>query len=178
MRISIIAAVIAGLTAAVIIWLFMTTGTVLLWAVFLGWGSFAAIGGKGEHVLLNMSGNVLGAFAAWLHSVFALHNLAPEILSGPIWVAVLGFVIVTSYILASNISWFSALPAASIAYAGTFAYVVQTPGAFALDSLLSPSMGNAFIGVTIAMTIGTLFAVVSKKITELFLTRLCVNNEV
>jgi Protein of unknown function (DUF1097) len=173
MRILTVSAVVAGLTAAVIIWIFMTTGIVLLWAVFLGWGSFAAIGGRAEHIALNVSSNALGCFAAWLHSVFALCNLAPEILPAPLWVAVLGFVIVTGYILASKFSWFSALPAASIAYAGTFAYVAQTPGAFTLHSLLSFSMGNAFIGVTIAMAMGTLFAQVSNKVTGFLSIRLC-----
>ncbi|RWP99104.1 MAG: DUF1097 domain-containing protein [Mesorhizobium sp.] len=48
-----IAAVVVGLTAALIVGAFLTVGGVLIWAVFLGWASFAAVGTIGPQASMS-----------------------------------------------------------------------------------------------------------------------------
>ena len=164
MSILLLIALVAGAIAAALVWLFVTTGTILVWAVFLGWASFAAIGGEDRHIPLNVASNFLGTLMAWLVAVLALLNPAPQVISFAGWISILAGVSVVAYILASRIQIVSSIPAASIAYAGTFAYVVHGAGAFTLESLLSVSFNNALIIMPISMMIGTLAAVLVGKV--------------
>lgn len=176
MSILLLIALVAGAMAAGLVWLFVTTGTILVWAVFLGWASFAAIGGEDKHIGLNIASNFLGSLMAWLVAVLALVNPAPQIFSFAAWIAILAGLSVVAYILASRFKMVSSVPAASIAYAGTFSYVVHGEGAFTLESLLSVSFQNALIIVPISMAIGTLAALLVGKVVGALASRKSVQN--
>lgn len=164
-------ALVAGVVAAVVVWVFLTTGTILVWAVFLGWASFAAIGGQDKDIILNITCNFLGTLMAWAVAVLSLLNPIPEVVGFTAWIAILAGVTVVAYVMASRIAIFSSIPAASIAYAGTFAYIVHGQGAFALESLLSMSFQNALVIVPMSMAIGTLAATFVGKIVGLLAER-------
>lgn len=159
-----IMALSVGLCGGVAAWLFSVVGTILIWAVFVAWGSYFAVGGDNRAIVLNITSNTFGAVVAWTVALLALSNPIAS-LPGPVWVGFLVFVSVVFYILASKIPAFSSIPAVSFGYATTFAFITQAPGAFSFDALLSLSFNNAPLIVAVSMAIGTLFATTSVKLT-------------
>ncbi|WP_287302784.1 DUF1097 domain-containing protein [Mesorhizobium sp.] len=166
-----IAAVVAGLTAALIVGAFLTVGGVLIWAVFLGWASFAAMGVDNRSPGINVASNAFGSFVGWLLAVLALMNPVSA-LPSTMWITVLTFFSVVTYIYGSKIRWFASIPAAAIGFAGTFGYIVQTTGAFTLEALLSPSLQNTVLLVSLSMAVGTIFAVACTKVTGFLIGKL------
>ncbi|MGO6819619.1 DUF1097 domain-containing protein [Rhizobium brockwellii] len=152
-----------GILGGIATWGFLSVGTILIWAAFVAWASFFAIGGDNRALGLNITSNAFGVLVAWIVALLVLANPFAA-LPAPIWVGVLVFISVVLYILASPVSIVSSVPAVTLGYATTFAYLSQTPDAFTYDSLLSASFKNVLIVVIISMTIGTLFGYASAKL--------------
>ncbi|GGF68143.1 hypothetical protein GCM10007301_29780 [Azorhizobium oxalatiphilum] len=156
-------ALAVGLLGGAATWLFLSVGTLLIWAAFVAWASYFAVGGDNRAIPLNITSNAFGAVMAWLVAVLGLANpLAAMPL--PVWLGLLVFASVVIYILASRFAPFSSVPAVTFGYATTFAYLSQTPGAFTHAALFSLTLANALPIVVISMTIGTLFAAASAKL--------------
>lgn len=156
-------ALAVGLLGGTATWLFLTVGTLLIWAAFVAWASYFAVGGDNRAIPLNITSNAFGAFVAWLVALCGLANPVAA-MSAPVWIGLLVFVSVVLYILASRYAPFSSVPAVTFGYATTFAYLSQTPDAFTFGALLAPSFANALPVVIVSMTIGTLFAAASAKL--------------
>lgn len=153
-----------GILGGIATWGFLAVGTILIWAAFVAWASFFAIGGDNHAFGLNITSNAFGVLVAWIVALLVLAN--PIGLPAPIWVGLLVFVSVVLYILASQISVFSSVPAATLGYATTFAYISQTQDAFTYDALLSASFRNVLIVIIVSMTIGTCFGYASAKLSS------------
>lgn len=152
-----------GILGGVASWLFLSVGTLLLWAAFVAWASYFAVGGDNRAISLNLTSNAFGVLVAWIVALLALASPS-TVLGMPLWVGVLVACSVFLYILASRFSIFSSVPAVTLGYATTFAYISQTPGAFAYPALLSAGFGNVLILVIVSMSIGTAFAFASAKL--------------
>lgn len=150
-----------GILGGIATWLFLAVGTILIWAAFVAWASYFAIGGDNRAIGLNLTSNTFGAVVAWIVALLVLANPG---LPAPIWVGLLVFVSVVLYILASVVPPFSSVPAVTLGYATTFAYLSQTPGAFTYEALLSASFANVLVVVVVSMAIGTGFATASAKL--------------
>lgn len=149
-----------GIMGGVATWLFLSVGTVLIWAAFVAWASYFAIGGERRVILLNLTSNAFGVVVAWAVALLALANPL-DASAAPLWVGLLVTASVFLYIMASRIPLFSSVPAVTLGYATTFAYLSQTPDAFAYPALLSWGWHNVLIVVLVSMSVGTGFAVVS-----------------
>lgn len=150
-----------GILGGVATWLYLSVGTILIWAGFVAWASYFAIGGDTRAIGLNLTSNAFGVFVAWIVALLVLVN--PLGLPAPLWVGLLVLVSVVLYISASAFAPFSSVPAVTLGYATTFAFISQTPDAFTFDALLSPSFRNVLIVVIVSMSIGTGFATASAR---------------
>lgn len=151
-----------GILGGIATWGFLALGTILIWAAFVAWASFFAIGGDNRAFGLNITSNAFGVFVAWIVALLVLAN--PVGLPLAIWVGFLVFVSVVIYILSSQVPIFSSVPAVTLGYATTFAYISQTPDAFTYDALLSAGFRNVLIVIIISMSIGTCFGYASAKL--------------
>ncbi len=156
-------ALAVGLLGGVATWLFLSVGTLLIWAAFVAWASYFAIGGDNRAIGLNLTSNSFGVFVAWCVALLGLANPIAA-LPAAIWIGFLVCVSVVLYILASRFPPFSSVPAVTFGYAATFAYLSQTPDAFTYGALLAPSFANALLVVILSMAIGTMFAAASAKL--------------
>ncbi|MGE7991146.1 DUF1097 domain-containing protein [Pseudomonas sp. NPDC089554] len=154
-----------GIMGGVAAWLFLSVGTLLIWAAFVAWASYFAIGGDRTAIGLNLTSNAFGVAVAWLVALLALANPF-DALPAPVWVGILVSLSVLLYILASPIPAFSSVPAVTLGYATTFAFLSQTPGAFTYPALLSISLHNALLIVLLSMSLGTGFAVASARLSS------------
>lgn len=159
-----------GILGGIATWGFLWIGTILIWAAFIAWASFFAIGGDERSVGLNITSNAFGVLVAWIVALLALANPL-SVLPAPVWVGFLVFVSVVLYVLSSPVQFFSSVPAVTLGYATTFAYLSQTPNAFTYDALLSAGFRNVLIVVIASMTIGTLFGFASAKLSTALATK-------
>ncbi|MBP2562527.1 hypothetical protein J2857_005318 [Neorhizobium galegae] len=159
-----------GILGGIATWGFLSIGTILIWAAFVAWASFFAIGGDNRAVGLNITSNAFGVFVAWIVALLILSSPVAG-LPAPIWVGLLVFISVVVYILASPFAPVSSVPAVTLGYATTFAYISQTPDAFTYASLLSASFKNVLIVIIVSMTIGTLFGYASAKLSAAFASK-------
>jgi hypothetical protein len=158
-----------GILGGVATWLFLSVGTLLLWAAFVAWASYFALGGDRRAISLNLTSNAFGVLVAWIVALLALSGPSAA-LTTPVWVGLLVACSVFLYIMASSISIFSSVPAVTLGYATTFAYISQTPGAFDYSTLLSVGFQNVLV-VIVSMSIGTGFAVASAKLSTALTAR-------
>ena len=152
-----------GIMGGLATFMFLSIETLLLWAAFVAWACYFALGGDRPAITLNLTSNAFGVAVAWIVALLALAKPFPT-LPAPVWVGLLVALSVFLYIMASRIYIFSSVPAATLGYATTFAYISQTPGAFAYPALLSAGFQNVLIVVIVSMSIGTGFAVASAKL--------------
>lgn len=151
-------AVGVGIVGGIATFLFLQIGTLLIWAAFVAWASYFAIGGNVPAIKLNITSNVFGVAIAWLTALAALSNPGA---SAPVWIGLCVFVSIVIYISLSRFEPFSSVPAATFGYAATFAFLSQTPDVFSFEKMLSASFDNVVIIVPVSMVIGTGFAFVS-----------------
>lgn len=164
-------ALVAGAVAGATVWLLVSTGGPVVWMVFLGWGSFAAIGGDDRSIVPNIASNLLGVVMAWLVALLSLLNPLPQLIGFAPWIGLLSAVAVVAYILVSQIKPFTSITSASIAFAGSFGFLAHAPGAFTLESLLSFSLQNALILLSISVVLGTPLGILVNRIVGLLASR-------
>jgi hypothetical protein len=81
----------------------------------------------------------------------------------PLWAALavgLGVVVV---VLAANVSALATIPATVFGFASTFAYLLQTPDVLNLDVLLSASLKNSLIVISLSVVVGAVFGLLSAR---------------
>ena len=153
-----------GVLAGVATWGFLFFGGVLVWAAFIAWGCFFHIGGDMNALRKTIIGNVFGVVCAWIDALIILGIPLAGALTLPVWAAIVVGVTVLLICLAAHIEIFNVIPASFYGYAPTFAFLLQTPEKLALPKLLSASLDNALIVVSLSMIIGALFGIVSAKL--------------
>lgn len=151
-------------------WLFLTVGTILIWAAFVAWACFFAIGGNNEAFKTTIISNAFGVFAASTTAVVITTVPLGDVLGGTIWPALVVAVSIALYILAAHIPIFASIPGTTFGYASTFAYLLQTPDRFSPDALLSLSFMSSYIVVPVSMAMGACFAYASAKGSDLLAT--------
>lgn len=151
-----------GFFGGVATWSLLSIGTILLWGVFTAWASYFAAGGDNKAIALNITCNAFGSFVAWLVAVLALFNPIPG-LPAPVWIGILVAASIVFFVLCSQAQVLGFVPGIVFGYATTFAYLSQTPGAFALEPLLSANFSNVLPLVVVSMAVGTMFGAASAK---------------
>jgi hypothetical protein len=152
-------AVLGGVAA----WLFLTVGSILIWAAFVAWACFFHSGGDVPALKSTIISNIFGVVAAWVAALVILSVPMAATLTLPVWAGIVVAITIFIYILMSKIEVFASIPGSTYGYACTFGFLLQTPEKLSMEALTSVSMSNALIVVPISMVIGALFAFVSGK---------------
>lgn len=153
-----------ALLAAICTWGYLSIGTILAWAAFVAWGCFFLSGGDEAALKSTIISNIFGCFMGWLGAVMILGLPVGQFVGDQVWPAMVVFVTVVIYILASQIPAVASVPGTTFGYASTFAFLLQTPDRLVLSKLLSFSFENAFIVVSVSMVGGALFGFASAKL--------------
>ncbi len=130
---------VLGVSAFFVVWLSTTllANIVLVWAVFICWGTFFANGANMESVKLSLGALTLGIVLG-LISVICIVNIPVGAVTAAVWVGV--FVAIFTY--ASKVKLFSVLPTTVYGFAMMFAYVLQTPDQLTMEVLAAPDFTN------------------------------------
>ena len=156
-------AVSVGVLGGIATWLFLSIGSILIWAAFAAWACYFHSGGDQAALKSTIICNILGVVAAWVAALVILAIPLAEVLTLPVWAGIVVIITVAIYILLAQVEVFASVPGTTYGYACTFACLLQTPDKFNLDTLTSATMSNALIVVIISMVIGAIFAFVSGK---------------
>jgi hypothetical protein len=156
-------AVSVGVLGGVATWLFLSVGSILIWAAFAAWACYFHSGGDQAALKSTIICNILGVVAAWVAALVILAIPLAEVLTLPVWAGIVVIITVAIYILLAQIEVFASVPGTTYGYACTFAFLLQTPDKLNIDTLTSVTMSNALIVVVISMVIGAIFAFVSGK---------------
>ena len=153
-----------GILGAICTWAFLSIGTVLVWAAFVAWACFFQSGGDHAALKSTIVSNIFGCFMGWLGAVMILGLPIGDLVGPQIWPAMVVFITVVIYILASQIPALASVPGTTFGYACTFAFLLQTPDRLALPKLLSASFDNSLVVVPVSMVGGALFGFASAKL--------------
>ncbi len=156
-----------GVLGGVATWLSLgpLAGIIMIWAVFVAWATFFAVGGDGSALVNTIVCTIFGAICAWVAAFVILKVPMAESLGLPVWAAIVVGITVLIMCLAANIPALATIPASVLGYASTFAFLLQTPEKLSLANLTSTvPADNALITVAASMVVGALFGLVSGKL--------------
>jgi hypothetical protein len=139
-------------------------GVFLIWAAFVAWGAFFAFGADTSALQKLIVCGIFGAFVAWLVAVLILAVPLAGTLGLPLWAALAVGAGVVVVVLAANVPALATIPATVFGFAASFAYLLQTPDVLTLDVLLSASLKNSLIVISISLVVGALFGLVSARL--------------
>ena len=151
--------VLGGLAA----WAFLSLGGILIWAAFIGWACFFHSGGDTNALRNTIVCNIFGSVSAWVAAMIILAIPLADKLTLPLWAGIVVGVTVWAICYAANFKMFSVIPANIYGYAATFAFLLQTPEKLDLSNLLSLSLDNAVIVVSLSMAIGAVLGLASAR---------------
>lgn len=137
------------------------SGLVLIWAIFIAWAAFAALGADNAALKNTIVCGIFGVVIGWIGAFIILKFPLGEVLGGPLWAAIVVAITAFSVVFASNLSIFGAVPASVLAYAATFAYLLQTEGRMSLETLMSTSFENPLLIISLSVILGGVFGKLS-----------------
>lgn len=161
------ASLVGAVLAAFATWLFLSAGSILIWAAFVAWACFFHSGGNGPALRSTITSNIFGVFVGSTTAlVIVSANLAAS-LTLPLWAAMVVAVSVFCYVQSSRLPWFASVPGTTYGYACSFAFLTQNPDKFTVQALTSVSLNNAYLVVSVSMVIGALFGYTAARLTDL-----------
>jgi len=145
-------------------------GVFFIWAATIAWAAYFFLGATKEALINTIVCGIFGVFLAWFTAIL-LTNISPDVVVGfPLMAGITVAVSVVVLCLAANIPQLATIPASVLGYSSTFAYLLQTPDKLSQDVLLSISLSNPLIVISISIVIGTYFgqwsAQLSAKLTK------------
>ncbi len=152
-----------GVLAGIATWIFLSVGTILIWAAFVAWACFFHCGGDGAALKTTIIGNIFGVIAGWVAALAILYIPLAGALSLPLWAGIVVLVVVVIVCLATSIPALANIPASVYGFACAFAFLLQTPEKLTQAALVSPSFDNVLVVVIVSMVIGALFGWASGK---------------
>ena len=145
------------------VWAFLAlgplAGSVLVWAGFIAWGCYFALGADTAALQKTIVGMIYGAVIAGVALALVGHNpLGLAGAAGPaIYIAVTVFLLV----IVANIPLLSAVPANVYGYAATAAYALQTANAGSVSAM---DLTNPVLLVALSTVLGAIFGMLSGKL--------------
>lgn len=133
------------------------SGLFLIWAATIAWAAYFFLGANQDALKNTIVCGIFGVFMAWLAAIQLTNIPSTAILGFPFWAAVTVTCSVLVMCLAANIPQLAAIPASVLGYSSTFAYLLQTPDKLNKDILLSASLDNPLILISISIVVGTYF---------------------
>ena len=145
------------------VWAFLAlgplAGTVLVWAGFIAWGCYFALGVDNAALQKTIVGMIYGAVIAGV--ALALVGANPLGLAGAVGPAIYIAVTVFLLVIVANIPLLSAVPANVYGYAATAAYALQTANA---GSVTAMDLTNPVLLVALSTVLGAIFGMLSGKL--------------
>ena len=154
--------VLGGIAAA--LFLGPLSGIFLIWAVFISWACFFAIGGDDTALKNTIISGIFGAIMAWIGLLIFLGIPLAETLTLPIWGGIVVALTVTLMCLIASFTIFSSIPAAVLGYASVAAFALQTSDALTMHALTSIGFDNAIIVIILSLIVGAILGMLSGKI--------------
>ena len=149
-------AVCGGLLTATLLFVTHYLPALPLWATFIAWACFYHLGGS------NMPGKVFaatlihmgfGAGAAWLTALVLLNTPWQDGWAGVLMPPVLIGIAIALILRIGSYARLSVTPAIIYGYAAIWAYL-SIDGHFSMAALLSPTLQNALVAVSICIALG------------------------
>lgn len=137
------------------------SGYILIWAVFIAWAGFAALGGDNQALKNTIVCGVFGVVIGWIAAFIVLIFPLGETLGMPLWSAIVVGITAFTVVFASNFQIFGAVPASVLSYAATFAYLLQTNERMSLVTLTSINFDNPLLLISLSVIFGGIFGKVS-----------------
>lgn len=137
------------------------SGYILIWAVFIAWAGFAALGGDNTALKNTIVCGVFGVVIGWIAAYMVLTIPLGDVLGAPLWSAVVVGITAFTVVFASNFQMFSAVPASVLSYAATFAYLLQTSDKMTTVTLTSLNFDNPILLISLSVIFGGLFGKLS-----------------
>ncbi len=156
-----------GLLGAVATWVFLSAGSILIWACFIGWGCFFHSGGTIDALKKTVICNTVGAVFAVASGLIILSTPLTQALGLPLAAALLVGIFAAVLCLLAYVEILSVIPASFYGFAATFAFLLQTPQKLAVAKLTAFNLDNALIVVPLSMAIGAGFGLLSGKLSGL-----------
>lgn len=146
------------------------SGIFFIWAATIAWAAYFALGATQEAFKNTIVCGIFGVFMAWFTAIL-ITKIDPSAFPGfALSAALIVAVVVVVMCLAAKIPLFAAIPASVFGYSSTFAYLLQTPDKLTPDVLLSVSLNNPLLVISISFVVGTYFgkwsAQLSAKLTS------------
>ena len=160
--------VLGGIAAA--LFLGPLSGIFLIWAAFIAWACFFAIGGDTDALKNTIISSIFGAVIAWLALLIFLSIPLADVLTLPIWAGIMVALSVTIMCLIANYTIFSSIPAAVLGYASVAAFALQTSDALTMNALTSIGFNNAIIVIILSLIAGAILGIASSKISDALAT--------
>jgi Protein of unknown function (DUF1097) len=151
-------AIVIGVMGAIATWLAITIGSpyLLIWAAFIGWGSYYHCGGKESGLKNSAAANVWGVVCAAVALIVLLAMGVSAVTAG-----ICVGVTVAILILGAKVPALSAIPAAVYGYASTAALFLLGAAAYGEGS---GAVIKVAIAVAISMVIGNILGYISEKV--------------
>ena len=145
------------------VWAFLAlgplAGSVLVWAGFIAWGCYFALGADTAALQKTIVGMIYGAVIAGV--ALALVGANPLGLAGAAGPAIYIAVTVFLLVIVANIPLLSAVPANVYGYAATAAYALQTANAGSVSAM---DLTNPVLLVALSTVLGAIFGMLSGKL--------------
>ena len=145
------------------VWAFLAlgplAGNVLVWAGFIAWGCYFALGADTGALQKTIVGMIYGSVIAGI--ALALVGANPLGLAGAAGPAVYIAVTVFLLVIVANIPMLSAVPANVYGFAATAAYALQTANA---GSVMAMNLTNPVLLVIVSAILGAIFGMISGKV--------------
>ncbi|MEQ1621165.1 MAG: DUF1097 domain-containing protein [Methylococcales bacterium] len=133
------------------------SGIFFIWAATIAWAAYFFLGATKEALINTIVCGIFGVVMAWITALI-LTEISPEAAPGfSILAAVTVAVAVVVLCLAANIPQLATIPASVLGYSSTFAYLLQTPDKLNQEVLLSVSLSNPLLVISISIVVGTFF---------------------
>ncbi|MBL6986610.1 MAG: DUF1097 domain-containing protein [Methylobacter sp.] len=133
------------------------SGIFLIWAATIAWAAYFFLGASQEALKNTIVCGIFGVFMAWLAAIQITNIPSSAILGFPFWAAITVTFSVVVMCLAANIPALATIPASVLGYSSAFAYLLQTPDKLSKDVLMSASLDNPLIVISISIVVGTYF---------------------
>jgi len=138
-------------------------GVYLIWAAFVAWGAFYALGADIGALQKLIICGIFGALVAWTVSVIILTVPLAGPLGLPLWAALVVGAGVVVVVLAAHFPVLATIPATVFGFASSFAYLLQTPDMLKPEVLLSFSLKNSLIVISLSLIVGAFFGLLSAR---------------
>ncbi|MGH1429850.1 MAG: DUF1097 domain-containing protein [Neptuniibacter sp.] len=132
-------------------------GFTLIWAIFVAWAAFAALGGDNSAMKSTIICGLYGVFIGWATAIAFLNIPLAEVIGIAAWAGLIVGISAFVVVFSSHLALFGAVPATVLAYAATFAYLMQTDGMMSNNTLTAIDFSNPLLIISSSVVLGALF---------------------